>query len=919
MRTSIRLRRIAASLVVLLAVCAASASSATAAGFKEFSMVPSTTQAGGHPDVRMKLKWEYSNPFFGGDCRPECLAPRVVETHFPTGFTGNPHAAPTCTLTDFSGGHCPIDSQVGYFGLAEELFGLALWAPAYNMETRPTEAGLVAFIVPFLGTPVFLELAGRTDSDYGLSAISSPMFHIPIPNVEVVLWGVPADPAHDFMRFRTPLTGVGGCYTEEGCPVGGGEFEAPTYAEPSVPQRPYLQNPTTCDQPLTSAADLTYYGDPTKYHAEEAWPPMTGCQQLSFNPSMAVKPTTTAADTASGIDVDIKVPQLQSPTTPSPSMLRTTRLTLPEGFSFNPGAGDGKLACSDLDTAIGTRLGATCPDYSKVGTLMVDVAALPEPIPGEVYLMTPKPGERYRLLITADGFATHFKLTGTVTPDPETGQLTTEFVDIPQQTLQGFNMHFFGSERGILATPTHCGKYEVKGEFVPWDSELPTYTSTSFATIDSGPGGTPCPSGPRPFDPQLDAGMGHSTPGAHAPFRLELTREDGEQNVSGIEVKTPPGFAATLKGIPYCPESAIATLKSSAYTGLMEQSSSACPAASQVGTVVGGAGAGTHPLYSQGKVFLAGPYKGAPVSIVAVLPAISGPYDLGNVVVRSRIDLDPVTAQVETVTDPLPQIFEGIPIRLRTFLLDLDRPGFTLNPTSCDPFSVQGTTFGTEGGRSARSSHFQVANCVDLPYGPRLSLRLKGGLKRRGHPGINAVFTAQPGEANTKKVIVALPFGEQLDNSHIGNICTRPQFAGDACPESSKIGEAEVTTPLLDDPLKGNAYLRSSNNDLPDIVLDLEGQFDFTLVGRVDSGKGGALRTNFETAPDVPVTKFVLDLAGGAKGLVINSENLCKNPKRAKVAMVGHNGDMVRRRVKLRTSCGSKSARSKRHGHGGGR
>jgi hypothetical protein len=913
-----RLRLVLVGAGVLLAMLAVSTGSTWAAGFKEFTVTPSTTQAGGHPNVRITAKWQFSHPFSGQECLPECLAPRIVESHLPTGFTGNPHAAPVCTLKDFNEANCPVDSQVGWFNLAEELFGISLITPAYNMETRPTEAGLVAFTVPFLKSAVFLELTGRTDSDYGLTAISSPIFHLPIPSVDVVLWGVPADPANNTLRFETPLSLVGGCYTEEGCPVGGGEFEATTFAEPSVPERPYLQNPTTCGVQLTAAADLSYYDGQTD-HAETSWPPTTGCQQLSFNPSMTVKPTTTASDTASGVDVELKVPQTQSPTTPAPSMLRTSRVTLPEGLSINPNAADGKLFCSDFDTSIGTRLAATCPEFSKVGTLSLDVAALPEPILGAIYLGESKPGEKYRLILTGDGFATHVKLAGTVVPDPQTGQLSIEFVDLPQQTLQVINMHFFGSERGLLATPTRCGKYEVKGEFVPWDSALSTYTSTSFATIDSGPGGSPCPGASRPFSPQLTGGMGNSTPGAHAPFRLRLSREDGDQNLAGLNIKTPPGFAATLKGVPYCSESAIAQLSNSAYSGVAEQMSSACPASSLIGTVTTGAGAGTHPLYTPGKVYLAGPYKGAPVSLVAIVPAVSGPYDLGNVAVRATIDIDPVTAQVNTVTDPLPQVLEGIPLRLRSILIDLDRPGFTLNPTNCDPFSLGATVLGSEGGQSQQGVHFQVSNCADLPYAPKLSLKLTGGLNRRGHPALKATFTAQPGEANTRHVTVALPEGELLDNAHIGNVCTKVQFAAGACPAASVLGSAEVTTPILEAPLKGNVYLRSSSNNLPDIVLDLKGQFDFELVGRVDTAKGGALRTSFENAPDVPVTQLVLNLAGGAKGLLVNSESLCKKPKRATTTMTGQNGVVVKTKTKLQTSCASKKARHKRHGKRAGR
>ncbi|HEY5051811.1 MAG TPA: hypothetical protein VII45_00200, partial [Solirubrobacterales bacterium] len=629
-----------------LAGVAASPAQAVAPEITGFSASPSTTQAGGHPDVAFEVT--YTTP----------EDPRTVSVHFPTGFIGNVHAAPRCTLAEFNLADCPVDSQIAVFEFSPNQFQTLLF-PAYSMETNPNQSGLLGLTVPFLNVPLFLELSGRTDSDYGLDSASTPQVRtVIVDNIHGHLWGVPADPVHNFQRFITPLEATGACYApQEGC-VPGLEGQTPTFAKPTIPPVPFLQNPTTCGVPLTSSVDVEYYGGAVA-HSQAPWPAGTGCKQLSFNPSLTVKPTTGQADTASGVDVDIKAPQAESPTTPSPSELRTNRVILPKGFSVNPNAADGKVACPDADTGFGTLLGATCPEFSKVGTLTLDVASLPAPIPGAIYLGEPKPGERYRLILAADGFAVHLKLIGTVRPDPQTGQLTISFEDLPQQPLQDINTHFFGSERGLLATPTHCGTYEVEGEFVPWDSELATRHTTSYMTIDQGPNGTPCPIGPRSFAPKLAAGTANNTAGMHSPFSLSLSREDGEQDMTGLKVTTPPGFSGTLKGIPYCPEAAIARLSGGGYSGLTEQASPSCPAASQVGTATAAAGAGTHPLYVGGKVYLAGPYKGAPLSLVIAIPAVSGPYDLGTVAVRAALSVDETTAQITATSDPLPQILEG--------------------------------------------------------------------------------------------------------------------------------------------------------------------------------------------------------------------------------------------------------------------
>jgi hypothetical protein len=376
-------------------------------------------------------------------------------------------------------------------------------------------------------------------------------------------------------------------------------------------------------------------------------------------------------------------------------------------------------------------------------------------------------------------------------------------------------------------------------------------------------------------------------------------------------VKTPPGFSGALKGIPYCPQSAIDLLSSPLYPGLSELSGSLCPAASQIGTGVAGVGAGTQPLYVPGKVYLAGPYKGAPLSLVVVVPSVVGPYDLGNVVVRAAIEIDPRTAQVTTISDPLPQIVEGIPLRTRVIRVNLDRPGFALNPTNCAHLSVDAQVTGDQGGTARLSNHFQMANCAGLPFEPELSITLSGGLRRLGHPAIRAVFRSGPGQANARRISVTLPNGELLDNAHIRTICTRVAFAAEACPPGSIVGRAKAVTPLLDEPLEGLAYLRSSSNELPDLAVDLKGQVDFEVAGKIDS-VNGRLRSTFQEIPDVPVSEFVLNLVGGKKGLLINSNPICGRQLRALVKTTGHNGDRMNTRTKLRANCGSKASR-RRH------
>ena len=304
-----------------------------------------------------------------------------------------------------------------------------------------------------------------------------------------------------------------------------------------------------------------------------------------------------------------------------------------------------------------------------------------------------------------------------------------------------------------------------------------------------------------------------------------------------------------------------------------------------------------------------------------VVPAVSGPYDLGNVVVRAAVFVNPKTAEITTRSNLIPMILDGIPLRIRSLLFDFDRPDFALNPTNCDSLDITSQVSGDQGATAEPSAHFQVANCADLGFGPKLSLKLNGSTKRRGHPALRAVLTAKPGEANLARTVVAMPASLLLDNGHIGTVCTKVQFAADACPADSVYGSASVTTPLLDQPLKGPVYLRSSNRKLPDLVADLEGQVDLELAGRVDTTKADALRTTFDAVPDAPVTKFVLDMKGGKKGLLVNSSSLCKGRKRATVKLAGQNGINSSKKQKLKTACGSSTSRNKhrkRHSKSGG-
>jgi hypothetical protein len=946
-----------ATVVALVFFAGALAPTAHAAvNITSLSAVPGSTKAGGHPDFSVWFTLS-SHQVAPDAC--DCDDAKDTSVHLPAGFIGNPSAAPKCSLADFAADRCPVDAQIGV-ALAEvasnrgkEPPSAGFITPVFNLVPPPGEAGLLGFKSGALDSPTFEVVSARTDGDYGLDVTVKSIEHFfPLIGFRQIVWGVPAAPVHDNFRFGQgeparliitlsgppppifcdangvpstadpstvsrlcPEVGNGGPAIGE-LPPNGPEGGGPGYPVSSNSAlTPFTQNPTTCglSSLSTSLNVLSYDGSETR--RETPWPSTTDCDQLSFNPSLFAQPTTEQTDAPSGLNIDLSAPSFESPSAPSPSEIRGTTVTLPPGFTINSAAADGKTSCADAEAKFGTTEEAKCPEFAKIGTLEVQSPVLPGVLPGAIYIGKPLPGNRYRLFLAFDGFGVHVKLAGTVHPDPVTGQVVSEFKNLPQFPFDDFNLHFFGAERGILATPVRCGSYPVTTEFEPWDSALPSQTSTQYFSLTSGPSGSPCSDGARPFQPGFQAAAAQNTAGAHTQFAVELTRRDGEQNFSGLEVTTPLGLTATLKGIPYCPDSAIREASAPGHSGLAELASPTCPSASQVGEAFAGAGVGAHPFYAPGKVYLAGRYRGAPLSLVVITPAVSGPYDLGNAVVRVALQVDPFTARVTAASDPLPQILEGVPLRLRSILVELNRPDFALNPTNCQSLASEATAVGSEGAAVTRNAPFQVANCARLPFEPRLHLRLKGSPKRAKFPALSATLTMPPGSADVATAQVTLPHSSFLAQSHIGKTCGRRELASHNCPAASIYGRAKAETPLLDKPLEGPVYLATGfGYNLPALVAELDGQIEVLLKGKVDSGREDGLRTTFELVPDAPVSRFSLHMFGGRRGLIQNSEYLCgAHAKRKALArFAGQNGKVRRFEVEVANSCGQRGGKRSR-------
>jgi hypothetical protein len=573
----------------------------------------SSDQAGAHADVVARLGFSDISEIDPCDCH-------VVKDVFfntPPGVVGTPNVIPTCSEAEITAQRCPVDSQVGL--MAIHLYNQADFKGAqvvglYNMKTNPNELARLAFNVPLSGSnSINISVQVRTESDYGLEFHTFGIPRIlPTAGFTQFNWGIPGDERNDGMRFGLNAEKSGGCGFAGMTDIIEAMLKEPPACSTGDPGVSYnsalasfLNNPTSCSGVLRVTGQVLGYDNETDF-AEATFPAMTGCDQLTFDPSLSAKPTTTSADSPSGLDVNLEVPQKLSPDSFTPSAIRDLTVTLPAGFSVNANAADGKSACTADEANFGTRKEAECPENSKIGSLEVESSSFPSLLPGDMYLGEPLPGERYRVFVAFNGFSLHIKLPGTAYLDRQTGQVSFTFKDLPQANFQRFSAHVFGAERGLFSTPTQCGTYPVKATFRPWAyPDLPEQESTQFFTIDSGPNGTPCPPPARPFNPTMSAGVTDNTGGAYTDFVFDLTRQDGDQNLLATDVTLPPGFSGLIAGIPYCPDSTLAALTQPSYLGLIERSVAACPE-SAVGSAWASAGSGSRPVSFPGRVFLAG-------------------------------------------------------------------------------------------------------------------------------------------------------------------------------------------------------------------------------------------------------------------------------------------------------------------------
>jgi hypothetical protein len=898
--------------VWLVALCMCLAPSAAEAELTikpgSFSFTASSDHAGAHADLTTSFA-------FVTDEHEESHGNlRKVEVELPPGFAGYPPSISTCTQAQLAtryevGGvfritSCPVDSQIGTIELDYTYFpfggAIQTTVPVFNMVPGPGQTAVFGFDSAGI-VPAVIVVSVRP-GDFGLSTLSTNVIgSVEVHSVSLTVWGVPDDPSHNAMRgaecFSSSCTGGG---------LSAGK-------NPS----PFVSNPTQCTgEPLRARLRVESWQPEQPQEAEASVGPFTGCEDLGFEPALTLTPEVKQAVSPSGYTVGLSILQDDEAKGVATADLRKTTVVFPAGVVLSPSAATGLEACTEAQVGMvngvanGEPVG--CPEASRIGTATVTTPALFDKLTGGLYLAAPASGPitkpPYHVFLTLAGDGVLIKLEGSVETNAATGQLTATFEKTPQAPFSELELHMNGGSRAPLANPSSCGLFEVNSDLTPWTSpsEPDTLLTSTFEITDC--------QAPR-FAPTFVAGTTSNQAGGYSPLSVTFSREDVDEDLAGITVTTPPGLSGNLSKVPLC--------------GEPQAAQGTCPAASQIGELTAGAGPGPEPFFIRdGKVFLTGPYNGAPFGLSIDVPEKAGPFDLGEgpcdcEVVRATVKVDPHTAQLTVSNGALPTIKDGIPFQVKSVNVDINRPEFVFNPTSCDPMSVTGTLSSTQGASAQASSHFQVTNCAALSFKPAFKVSTSGKTSRADGASLTAKLsfpTAPLGtSANIARVKVELP--KQLPSrlKTLQKACVAATFEANPanCPAASVVGHAKAITPILPVPLEGPAYFVSHGGEaFPSLIIVLQGYgVTVDLVGTTFISKHGITSSTFKTVPDVPVGSFELMLPEGPTSALAAHGNLCDAKSLAMpTEFIAQDNSVVRRSTPIAvTGCPKRITRHKAH------
>ena len=864
------------------------------------------------------------------------MAARDVIARLPPGLIADPGTVQRCLLWEFmasdglgQGPECSQQSAVGVASVTADsptLGVVTLAAPIFNIEPEAGEPARFGFLTPLTGVPVLLDTGVRSGpgEDWGVDLSTGELPQSAgLISARVTFWGVPGRAGHDDARGWGCLEKTRGRadMAYEGCVE---------YAEEPHPPA-FVTLPTSCTGPLQSGVQADSWNAPgalQTFQPSEALPALTGCERLAFTPTISTEPTTHAAASPSGLAFDLSFDTggLTTAGELAQSDLQQTVVMLPEGVTVDPSAGVGLGACTRAQYAqvtLGSVGGVGCPEDSKLGTVEIETPLLFTTVYGSLYLARPyenpfgEPGHPGGSLLAVYVIARSraergvlVKLAGKITPNPVTGQLTISFENDPQLPFEHFNFHFREGQQAPLITPKACGTYTTQAALTPFSEPASVLQDTSSFQITSGSEGSACPVGNvPPFAPAITAQTLNNDAGVFSPLSVELTRTDAMSEIASYSTDLSSGLTANLTGVPFCPEADIELARRK--TGAREESEPSCPETSLIGHTIVGVGVGSVLDYVPGKLYFAGPFHGDPFSIVSVISAVVGPFDLGTVVIRFGLRIDPYTAQVSidpSGSEPIPTIIDGIVTHVRDIRVSIDRTAFTLNPTTCTPLPLSSTLTSAQGQVATVSAPFQAANCGELSFKPKFTASTRAKTSKANGASLSVRLT-MPGtlgaQSNIRQVKVDLPRQLPSRLTTLQQACTEAQFNANpaACPAASKIGYARTTTPILPVPLTGPAIFVSHGGEaFPSLILVLQGYgVTIDLVGATYISPQGITSTTFKTIPDEPVGGFELTLPQGPYSALAALENLCKVTntitvkKKVTVRVHGHNKKVTRK------------------------
>jgi hypothetical protein len=865
------------------------------------------TRAGSHP---FQLTTTFSLNQNESPYQPPAL-PRNLSFQLPPGLIGNATALPQCTEQQFdtiegvgTANACAADSAVGVatvtFDEPDQLKLQTKSFPLFNLA--PTAGEPARFGFEFAHAPITLDTAVRTGGDYGVTVNVNNITELTnLLSSTVTFWGVPGDSRHDEARGWECLSG--GELDTNGAPCNTTSISQPP---------PFLTLPSSCSLPFTTSVEGSAWptqaspaGDPlqTAEHGsyslqdEFARPLLlTGCNQLPFAPEFDLKPERTQASTPSGVTAEVHVPQEQAASADglAPSDIKSTTVVLPAGVQVNAASAGGLQACSQAQASIDNASEATCPEGSKLANVTITTPVLANPLKGSVYLASPQnfatgPRENpFGTLLAAYLIAKDpvsgvlVKLAGEGKLNETTGQITLGF-ESPQVPFEDAKFEFFGGERAPVATPAHCGAYTTSATLTPW-SETAALNTTSSFNITSGPGGGPCPAAALPFAPTLAVGTTNNNAGTFSPLTTTIGREDGEQFINSVTLHMPPGAGGAIAGIPRCAEA--------------QANAGACSPQSLIGHATASVGIGKEPFtVTGGQVFLTESYKGAPFGLSIVTPAVAGPFNLGNVIVRARIEVNPATAALTVITDEIPHILKGIPLEIKRVNVTVDRPNLTFNPTNCNALTATGAIGAVEGASAAVSEPFQASNCAALKFAPKFSASTSGKTSKANGASLRVkIVYPSGGQANISKVDLTIPAILPTRLTTIQKACTEAQFNSNpaGCPAASVIATATVHTPVLSSPLTGPVYFVSHGGAaFPDVEMVLSGEGVTLVVDGKTQIKKGVTFSHFETVPDEPFTSFEFLAPQGPHSIFTANGNLCASQVAMATTLTAQNGALL--------------------------